>query len=83
MRKILTEIPAFFVILISFVPKGLLNCQLSTPTNTNLSLCCARRYSCRFFADIHMVLDQSRLGVFDVHLIAKIDGTAVGHNVIE
>ena len=30
MRKILTEIPAFFVIFISIVPKGLLNCQLST-----------------------------------------------------
>ena len=30
MRKIFTEIPAFFVIFISFVPKGLLNCQLST-----------------------------------------------------
>ena len=30
MRKVLTEIPAFFVIFILIVPKGLLNCQLST-----------------------------------------------------
>ena len=40
MRKIRTEIPTFLVIIISIVPKGLLNCPLSTVNSYKFQFTC-------------------------------------------